>query len=184
VDAWHASTYKHPMTPWRRNLELKARYPDLDRARAAVRTLGAAFDRAMQQVDTYFRVTHGRLKLREIDRQRAELIYYDRPDSIAYRGSEYIVVPVPDPAALKSALGAACGLRGQVHKHRELWLYHNVRIHLDRVEQLGQFIEFEAVLQPGENEATSLERLQILHDALGLQESEKVAGSYGELLGF
>src|SRR6266568_3430237 len=104
------------MIPLRRNIELKARCPDLDRARAASRTLGATFDRAMRQVDTYFRVAHGRLKLREIDQNRAELIWYQRPDSIGYRGSDYTIVPAPDPGALKAALAAACGLRGEVRK--------------------------------------------------------------------
>ena len=171
------------MKPLQRNIELKARYADFDSARAALQNLGAIFTRTMVQVDTYFRVSHGRLKLREIDGHSAELIGYDRPDSIEYRSSCYAVVPVPDPTALKSVLVAANGLRGEVRKARDLWMYHNVRIHLDQIAGLGNFIEFEAVMSEGEAEETSLRRLAELHKALGILEADHQAVSYSDLLG-
>ena len=171
------------MQPLQRNIELKAAYSDLDRARIALEKVGAVFTHSMTQLDTYFRVPNGRLKLREIDSQRAELIWYDRPDALEYRGSHYIVVPVPDPTALKAALVAANGLRGEVRKDRDLWMFHNVRIHLDQVVGLGSFIEFEAVMSEGEDEAASHQRLNDLHTALQISESDHQAGSYSDLLG-
>src|SRR5947209_16491563 len=150
------------MTPPRRNIELKARYVDLARAVEVVKKLHARLDRSMTQVDTYFHAPNGRLKLREITTaagaSSAELIAYDRSDSTEFRDSQYFVVPVPDPALLKAALTAACGLRGVVRKHRDVYLFHNVRIHLDQVDRLGSFIEFEAVISEGESDATSLTR--------------------------
>ncbi len=169
--------------PLQRNIELKAIYSDLDRARAALENLGAVFTRSMTQLDTYFRVSNGRLKLREIDNRFAELIWYDRPDAVEYRGSHYIVVSVPDPATLKTALIAANGLRGEVRKTRDLWMYRNVRIHLDTVAGLGNFIEFEAVMSAGEDETASLKRLQELHAALEISKSDHKAASYSDLLG-
>ena len=171
------------MTPPKRNIELKANYPDLHRARAALQKLGAVFDRKMSQLDTYFKVPNGRLKLREIDRDHAELIWYHRADAVEFRSSNYLVVPVPDPAAMKSALIAANGLRGEVQKSRELWMYHNVRIHLDQVEHLGSFIEFEAVMTKRETESDSLRRLEGLHTALDISKSDHQAASYSDLLG-
>ncbi|MGK3856667.1 class IV adenylate cyclase, partial [Enterococcus faecium] len=82
----------------------------------------------------------GRLKLREIDGQAAVLIWYDRPDHDAARLSKYHLVPVADPAALKAALTDALGVRGEVRKRREIYLWHNVRIHLDEVAGLGSFL--------------------------------------------
>lgn len=137
----------------------------------------------MTQCDTYFRVSHGRLKLREIDGGSAELIWYDRRDAVEYRGSDYTVVPIPDPALMKAALIAANGLRGEVRKTRDLWMYHNVRIHLDTVVGLGSFIEFEAVMSEGEDETASINRLGQLHAALAISKSDHRAASYSDLLG-
>lgn len=171
------------MTPsLRRNIELKARYADLDFARKICHEIGAKFDRVMEQTDTYFRSAHGRLKLREYA-SAAELIWYERPDGVEYRGSDYYVVPVADAALLNAALSAACGVRGVVRKHRELFLYHNLRIHLDRVEELGNFIEFEAVMGEAEDERASRQRLDELHRALKIRDEDHESGSYSDLMG-
>jgi adenylate cyclase class IV len=166
-----------------RNLELKARYPDLEAAAAVVGGLGARGPFVQVQTDTYFRVPHGRLKLREIEGAPAELIGYERPDQGAARTSVYQLVPVPDPALLQSVLAAALGVRGAVRKRRVIYLWHNVRIHLDDVAGLGTFVEFEAVLGPGEDEAMARARLEELCRALGIRPEDQLAPSYAELLG-
>ena len=74
------------------------------------------------------------MKLREIEGQPAQLIWYVRPDEQAPKASDYLVVPVADAPLLKSALTAAFGVGGVVDKRREIFLWHNVRIHLDEVE--------------------------------------------------
>ena len=51
----------------RRNIELKASDPDPERSLAVVLGLGARDRGHLRQRDTYFRVTTGRLKLREED---------------------------------------------------------------------------------------------------------------------
>ena len=167
----------------RRNLELKARYPDLAAARAVVGRLGARSAGVELQTDTYFPVPHGRLKLREIQGQAAVLIWYDRPDLSEARLSAYHLVPVADAAVLKAALTAALGIRGAVHKRREIYLWHNVRIHLDEVARLGTFIEFEAVLSSDEDEAQAPGRLARLCQELAITPAQHVASSYAELLG-
>jgi len=167
----------------RRNLERKARHADLAAAREAALRHGAHFFAGERQTDTYFHVAHGRLKLREIDGQPDVLIAYDRPNSVAARLSRYHLVPVPDPAALKTALTAALGMRGVVRKRRSIYLWHNVRIHLDEVEALGTFVEFEAVLSPTDDEATAHDRVRELGKVLGLQEDDYFAPSYADLMG-
>jgi predicted adenylyl cyclase CyaB len=171
------------MTAARRNIELKARCRDLTSAANAARSLGAVRQGVLMQTDTYFHVSRGRLKLREHEGGRAELIAYSRPDHPEFRSSEYHVVLVPNPAELKAALASALGVRGEVRKRRELYLWHNVRIHLDDVKGLGTFVEFEAVLTPGEDEAHSLRRLDELTRALRIQPGDRIAVSYSDLLG-
>lgn len=167
-----------------RNIELKARCADLPNARAAALKLGAAPADLVRQIDTYFRVPTGRLKLRQIDRDgstAAELIAYARPDSASARASEYRVVPVPDAAALLAALAETVGVRGVVRKAREVLLWRNVRIHLDEVEGAGTFVEFEAVVGPGFDDAASRDNLERAAAALGVKSSDAVEGSYIDL---
>jgi predicted adenylyl cyclase CyaB len=165
------------------NLELKARHADLRAAAAAVERLGARGPAAEDQTDTYFRVPNGRLKLREIAGRPGVLIWYDRPDRADARTSAYLLVPVPDPDGLRTALTAALSVRGAVRKRRTIYLWHNVRIHLDEVAGLGTFVEFEAVLWPGEDEPTARARLEELGRLLGIGPADHLAPSYADLLG-
>ena len=169
--------------PLCRNLELKAQCADLTLARAAVLRLGARSPGPLVQIDTYFCVPSGRLKLRWIEGQASQLIWYERPDQSEARISRYYLAPVMDAEGLKAALSAALGVRGEVRKHREVCLWHNVRIHLDDVAGLGQFVEFEAVLSPGETEADSRYRLDQLCRELNISPSDICSGSYADLLG-
>jgi predicted adenylyl cyclase CyaB len=136
-----------------------------------------------QQTDTFFPVPHGRLKLREIDAQPAVLIWYERPNQSEARLSSYHLVPVSDPAGLKTALTEALGVRGVVRKQREIFLWHNVRIHLDDVADLGTFIEFEAVLSDSDDAAVAHERLDYLCRLLNVHAADHVAVAYADLLG-
>jgi len=170
------------MTTAKRNIELKARCADLAAAHAAALGAGAVPVRTMRQVDTYFNVQRGRLKLREIDDTRAELIQYDRSDLAEARASDYRLVPVSDAQEMKASLAAALGVSREVRKRRELLMYHNVRIHLDEVEGLGTFIEFEAVVGPEADEVISRERLSEIQKAMGVRSADYLAHSYSDLL--
>jgi predicted adenylyl cyclase CyaB len=166
-----------------RNLELKAPCPDLARVRETVRHLGARAGGIEVQTDTYFQVPHGRLKLREIEGRPPILIWYDRPNRDSVRTSTYHLVPVTAPGALHGALTAALGLRGQVRKRREIYFWHNVRIHLDEVTGLGTFIEFEAALSAPDDEVPSRDRLDHLCELLVIQPGDSLAPSYADLMG-
>lgn len=166
----------------RRNIELKAQLPDIAAARATARELTGRPPEVLLQVDTYFRGTFGRLKLREIDGDEAYLVSYRRPDSVASRGSDYHLVAVPDPASLKAALADALGIVAVVRKRRELSLWQNVRIHLDKVEGLGDFLEFEAVLAPGQSDAQGEQQVHELQKLFRISPADLIAGSYGEML--
>jgi predicted adenylyl cyclase CyaB len=165
------------------NLELKARCPDLEAARASVCHIGARVAGIEIQTDTFFRVPSGRLKLREIEGQPTALIWYDRPDELSARMSRYYLNSVPDAEKMKATLTAALGVRGVVHKCRAIYLWHNVRIHLDEVRDLGTFMEFEAVLGPGDELATARARLGHLCQVLGIVPADHLAIAYADLLG-
>ena len=166
-----------------RNIEIKARVRDWDAARRTAQALATQTLGVLGQTDTYFVVPRGRLKLREIDGQPAELIYYDRADQAAARSSDYQITPVSDPAAIGELLMAALGVRNVVRKRREVYLVDNVRIHLDDVEGLGTFLEFEAVVDDQHDEAACFQALATLQAAFKIDERDLVNRSYGKLLG-
>jgi len=165
-----------------RNIELKARLADLDAAREIAESLATDRLGVQHQIDTYFDCRNGRLKLRQIDNLRSELIWYARADQQDPNPSDYQVVPVSNPETLKIALAAALGVRVVVDKRREIYLVDNVRIHLDEVAGLGMFLEFEAVLGPGADDAAGHAQLARLQDEFGIAPADLLPGSYSDML--
>lgn len=166
----------------RRNIELKAIDLDPSASLAVCRTLGAEDHGTITQRDTYFEVAHGGLKLREEQPGRPHLIQFERASEPQQRESRYRIIEVSDGAALCAALAAAIGIRGVVAKRRHLLLWQSVRIHLDEVEQLGRFIELEAVAPPDSDLAHEHQLVAELRDALGITDERLVALGYAAQL--
>ena len=167
------------------NVELKARDPDPEATRARCLALGAVEAGVLQQVDRYFAGQHGRLKLRvqqDPERAEAELIAYRRPDSAEASESSYILAPVDEPNAIAEALDGALGTTVVVSKQRRLLLWEGVRIHLDQVEGLGSFVEFEAVLPDAGDLDTARAKVAHLREALGIVDGALVSVGYSDLL--
>jgi adenylate cyclase class IV len=129
----------------RRNIELKAVDPDPAGSLEVCHALGARDEGVLWQRDSYFNVSTGGLKLREQQPGRAHLIQFERAEMPQQRESRYRIIETGDPQTLLAALTAALGVSIAVTKHRHLFLWQNVRVHLDDVERLGAFIELEAV---------------------------------------
>lgn len=165
-----------------RNIEIKARLADLATARRVAQSIATSRLGVQEQTDTYFHCRQGRLKLREIAGQAAQLVAYSRPDQLGPKTSEYILTPVPEPELLKQSLTATLGVRGVVRKRREIYLYHNVRIHLDEVAGRGEFLEFEAVLSPEMTEADGRSQVAELLRVFAIEQTDLLTGSYGDAL--
>jgi len=164
-----------------RNLETKARCSDLGKARQRAIELGATEHGRVRQVDTYYAVPRGRLKLRLQSHGPSQLVYYHRPNVATARWSDYQLVDVPAADALAALLDRALGRLKVVDKTRTLLLYGNTRIHLDLVEGLGEFVELETVMR-GQSEADAAAEHGFLCRALGIGEGDVVAGSYADML--
>ena len=163
-----------------RNIELKARLHDLAYARALAERIATQHLGVQEQTDTYFHCRQGRLKLREIRGRNSQLVSYARPDQQGPKASDYQLVAVPDAESLKAALASVLGVRGVVRKRREIFLYHNVRIHLDQVDGLGTFLEFEAVLTDGMDDAAGHAQLRELSARFAIRPDDLLPGSYGD----
>lgn len=163
------------------NVEIKARCADLSAAAARALAAGAVDQGVLVQHDTFYAVPAGRLKLRRINGDRAELIFYHRPNTPAARMSEYQIVPVADPAATHALLSAALGATAEVRKRRHLLLWKNVRVHLDEVQGLGSFVELEAVVGPDADADESARRLAEMQQILRIEPADLVDRAYAEL---
>jgi homotetrameric cytidine deaminase len=163
------------------NLELKARDPDPESTAARCVDLGAEDHGVLRQADTYFMARRGRLKLRE-GGDGTELIAYRRPDDAEPRESTYVRAPVADAAPVIEALDAALGTTVVVSKRRRLFLWEGVRIHLDEVDGLGSFIEFEAVLPDAGDLAAAHEKVARLKESLDVADESLVSRGYADLL--
>jgi homotetrameric cytidine deaminase len=170
------------MAPPRRNVELKARDPHPERTLDRALALGAEDRGELRQRDTYFAAEHGRLKLREQEPGGAELIAYERPDAAEARESRYRISPVTDPAATVEALDAALGTVVVVDKRRRLLLWEGVRIHLDRVGGLGDFVELEGVAAADSDLAREGALVARLRAELGIADDALEPRGYADLL--
>jgi adenylate cyclase class IV len=126
------------------NIEYKAELRDLDAARAQCRQIKAELIGTLRQTDQYFRLTDGRLKRREAPDEPVEWIFYHRRDRARPRMCNYSILS--DEQARRRWGTQSLRPWLVVVKTRELWMIENVRIHLDRVDELGTFIEFEAMV--------------------------------------
>lgn len=163
------------------NLELKARVVDPAALRERVRTSGATLQGTEEQVDRYFRVPSGRLKLRESTLDGAHLIFYLRPDDGPVRRARFHRLPVRAPGPLAETLSAMLRAGAVVAKTREVWWRDDVRIHLDRVTGLGHFVELEARVDRIGGRAEAAARLERLAVDLALRPADILRGSYGEM---
>ncbi|MEN3039425.1 MAG: class IV adenylate cyclase [Candidatus Kryptonium sp.] len=163
-----------------RNLEIKAEITKPDLAEKIAIEIGAKLVNEFVQVDTYFDVKDGRLKLREFDSGEAELIFYRRMENNFERWSDYEIVKVNNSEDLKNLLSKSLGVKIVVEKRRKVYIYKNARIHIDKVKGLGDFVEFEVIYSGDEKQVEEL--MKFLINAFGLKRGSFIKVSYSDLL--
>jgi adenylate cyclase class IV len=165
-----------------RNVEIKARIDNLEAVLPLALACADGPPEAIAQDDTFFACAVGRLKLRVFADGRGELIAYERPDATGPKTSDYAIAPVADPDALRSTLARALGIGGRVIKQRTLLRVGRTRVHLDRVEGLGDFLELEVVLRDGESADDGVAVAHDLLRRLRIDPGRLVPGAYVDLL--
>ena len=165
-----------------RNYEFKAKVDDLDKYENKLLKLNPILIGTDHQVDTYFNVSKGRLKLREGNIENA-LINYTRENVKRSKMSEVILYQhTPDPA-LKNILVFQLGVKTIIDKKRKIYFIDNVKFHFDNVSALGTFIEVEAI---DSNNGFSTDELKAqcdrYFDFFELEPTALVDKSYSDLL--
>jgi predicted adenylyl cyclase CyaB len=164
------------------NVEIKAYARNFEEIRLRTEALSDTQVEVIPQEDIFFNTEKGRLKLRILSIDLAQLIYYTRPDQEGPKRSEYHIYETPDPENLKRVLELAYGIRGRVKKTRYLYLVGQTRVHLDEVEGLGQFMELEVVMAPGQSEIQGQAIAEELMSRLGVERADLLEGAYMDLL--
>ena len=162
------------------NAEFKARCPDPRDAIRRVRAAGARWLSKEHQVDTYYRVSEGRLKIRETE-SRGVLVWYFRGDTLRSKRSDVLILSLPDPGSVKKTLARTLGVKVIVDKVRRVYLRDNVRVHIDDVRGLGHFVEIESVGAAEDFPRLQRQAEEMAHD-LGLRPRDLIRGSYSDLL--
>ena len=165
-----------------RNIEIKARIESIEATAATAAALADQGPIEIRQDDTFFTCDRGRLKLRAFSADAGELIFYRRPDQAGPKESFFVISPTTSPDSLREALSLAYGQAGRVRKHRTLYLVGRTRVHLDRVEGLGHFLELEVVLSDGDRSDPAVEEAHDLMAALGISPAQLIEGAYVDLL--
>lgn len=164
------------------NIEIKAKCSDPQRVREILESQGAEYKGLDHQIDTYFRVPKGRLKLREGNIENA-LIFYERDNQDGPKDSKVILYSSSPGSSLKETLLGACGALVVVDKQRHIYFIDNVKFHVDLVEGLGSFCEIEAIDKTGDiGRDRLLQQCQDYMKLLGIPETDLISCSYSDLL--
>ena len=164
------------------NIEMKARYSNLKKAREILKTSNAFFKGADYQIDTYFKVSHGRLKLREGNIENF-LIYYERDDIESPKKSNVLLFETGPNSSLKEILKKALEVLVVVNKEREIYFIDNVKFHLDKVENLGTFVEIEAISKNAKFvEKRLLGQCKYYMECLRISKENLVSKSYSDMI--
>ena len=164
------------------NFEFKAKANNIAEAETKLQTLNPHFVGEDHQIDTYFKVEKGRLKLREGNIENA-LIFYERENIANAKSSNILLYQHAPDEALKAILTATLGVKIVVKKRRKIYFLENVKFHFDEVEGLGTFIEVEAIDKTGDIGKEKLQTQCREYAAFfNILETDYVAHSYSDLL--
>ncbi len=164
------------------NIEIKAKLDNQDRIREILKSRNADFKGIDHQIDTYFKVNNGRLKLRE-GKIENHLIYYQRENKEGPKQSDITLFKSNPKSSLKEILTKALGILVVVNKQREIYFLDNVKFHIDTVKDLGMFLEIEAIDNDGTiKKEKLLEQCQYYLDLFQIPKNDLIPVSYSDLL--
>ncbi|XP_058826276.1 uncharacterized protein LOC131686125 [Topomyia yanbarensis] len=168
-----------------RNIEIKASVPSEEAFRRKVEIAGqltGSSGEVIKQHDVFFNAQKGRLKLRYLETKKSELIQYFRPDVGGPKLSTFHKIDLDEPKLMETVLAESVGIKGEVRKRRHLFLHQQTRIHLDDVEGLGYFLEFEVCLNPDQTVDDGTRVANEMMKLFEIDEKDLIEGAYMDKL--
>lgn len=180
---WRKSNYvSHYLSMKRLNIEIKARCSNHNKIRSILNAHSADFKGIDHQIDTYFNVPHGRLKLREGNIENF-LVFYKREDKEGPKQSNVVLFRTDPGSSLKEILINSLSTKVVVDKKREIYFINNVKFHIDTVNKLGRFMEIEAI---DDDESIGKEKLlkqcESYLTLLQIPKTDLISTSYSDML--
>ena len=164
------------------NYEFKATCENIEALELKLKQFNPTFVGTDHQVDTYFNVPNGRLKLREGSIENS-LIHYERKNTADAKQSDVSLYHPQPNSNLKEVLGKALGIKVVVDKKRKIYFVDNVKFHFDQVQDLGSFVEVEAIDIDGSIGIEKLkEQCNFYIQLFGIDREKFIAESYSDLL--
>lgn len=166
-----------------KNVEMKAKVVNLEPIR---QILNREPNETLHQKDIFINFNKGRLKLRESDVSMPQLIYYEREDSLNPKLSSFKIHTYRTKERYLKALKnykKKYGIKGIVEKEREYFRIDNIRVHLDKVKELGEFVEIELILKDESNKSQNTEKaIDFFLNFLNIPKEDIIATSYIDLI--
>ena len=164
------------------NIEVKAKIDNPEQLHKIAGSITDIDVQIVQQEDIFFQCTTGRLKLRILSPTSGELIFYQRENHSGPKSSTYNIAVTSDPSQLRAVLANAYGESIIVRKIRHLYCLGRTRIHIDKVEELGDFLELEVVLNETDNLTDAKDEARALMEKLKIIPSDLIDVAYADLL--
>jgi len=165
-----------------RNIEIKAKISNVKQFEEMVAKISDSGPTIIFQKDIFFKTEKGRLKLRMFSEQLAELIYYERSNTIHPTESSYIRYPCDHPKKMLEILSSGLGIRGVVEKVRTLYTKGTTRIHIDKVNQLSNFVEIEVVLVDKQSIEEGIQIAESFMKIFNIEKQDLLKESYIDLI--
>ena len=165
-----------------RNIEIKTYLDNINSCVDTAKSLSGSDPELIKQEDYFFNCSNGRLKLRIFSPDKGELIFYKRNNENGPKMSEYFISETNEPNRLLRILEKSYGIRGVVKKIRKLFLIGNTRVHIDQVENLGSFLEFEVVLSSEKDANAGKQEAQGLMNQFGIEKDSLIDCAYIDLI--
>lgn len=163
------------------NIEIKARCKNPEFVKEILKTKNADFRGLDHQIDTYFKINSGRLKLREGNIENS-LVFYKRKNKKGPKQSDVILFKTKPNSLLKEILTKTLDILVVVDKQREIYYIDNVKFHVDNVKDLGTFVEIEVIKESGMTKNELLEQCQYYSNLFKVSEKDLIPVSYSDLL--
>lgn len=163
--------------------EIKARCKDADGLHEKLMALGADYKGTDHQVDTYYKVAKGRLKLRMGNIEK-NLISYFRPNDASVKKSDVSFQSIEEESHIPEILERNLEILVVVDKKRKIYFIDNVKFHIDEVASLGSFMEIEAIGNEAKDRSfVELQnQCQKFMNLLDIKKEDLINQSYSDLL--
>ncbi len=166
------------------NIEIKAKSSEeqQEQIKRILKQNFAKFIGVDNQTDIYFKVEEGRLKLRKGDIENY-LVYYNREDKEDLKQSNVELYPLLKHSYLENIIRKTHDILVIVNKKREIYFIDNVKFHIDDVQELGRFIEIEAISKDGTIQIEKIkEQCEYYKSLFNINDKDLIKDSYSDML--